>query len=516
MGLMYSKDVWRLCDGARTHAAKERYISQKPVALFILTLRCSPGRSGMPDCRQTACGFASMMQADAQSLERTDWLSSWSAYSCTLLILPLHLSLTLIRLYYSLLLYTLPHDGNINLIREIVSCLSGRCPPVSLLNPTGFASCISDISTNHFFDWKLDVKTLHSNPGCLCTHLWLSALIFPKLDIFRKYKSFKIFCMQTIEKNSTINYDWDSNHPGGLNLTQEQDMLIAAQRGCSTKKLDQMPWDTCKKTGFKTNRVWLALSLLRQRLLPCKIWMSARDGIERKIICLLDNFLNKIGNKNTRLVEGLFLCLIWDWRKGHSKTGIGTEDLCYDPVTPSGTRQGFPNWGIISSPRTFVYPPGLGGIIRNVVLGLGAEGNNDVRRREGRGRDVAREADTPRVGRMGKLVLLEIWNKNIPLDSGGTFFLLKQKCLREIPCSQNHTLCMEAGDNPPVVDTPGNSRGGYKAITKGGPSPTKSKFFKHQLSIWERRNVCLCLVSITLCTISKMSHKSLKIVELLP
>lgn len=74
-------------------------------------------------------------------------------------------------------------------------------------------------------------------------------------------------------------------------------------------------------------------------------------------------------------------------------------------------------------------------------MGLGAEGNNDVRRREGRGRDVAREADTPRVGRMGKLVLLEIWNKNIPLDSGGTFFLLKQKCLREIPCSQNHTLC---------------------------------------------------------------------------
>ncbi|KNZ62116.1 hypothetical protein VP01_1310g1 [Puccinia sorghi] len=30
---------------------------------------------------------------------------------------------------------------------------------------------------------------------------------------------------------------------------------------------------------------------------------------------------------------------------------------CYDPVTPSGTRQGFPNWVIISSPRTFVYPP---------------------------------------------------------------------------------------------------------------------------------------------------------------
>ncbi|KNZ61002.1 hypothetical protein VP01_1467g6 [Puccinia sorghi] len=30
---------------------------------------------------------------------------------------------------------------------------------------------------------------------------------------------------------------------------------------------------------------------------------------------------------------------------------------CYDPVTPSGTCQGFPNWGIISSLHTFVYPP---------------------------------------------------------------------------------------------------------------------------------------------------------------
>ncbi|KNZ59829.1 hypothetical protein VP01_1656g3 [Puccinia sorghi] len=30
---------------------------------------------------------------------------------------------------------------------------------------------------------------------------------------------------------------------------------------------------------------------------------------------------------------------------------------CYDPVTPSGTRQGFPKWGIISSLHTFVYPP---------------------------------------------------------------------------------------------------------------------------------------------------------------